>query len=101
MSRRTMMGGLRISLAAAILPAALLLLGAGFPQEIVGLDIAAFKGREVLVLRTSGDVPAPGAYSSDPDSATVSFSLRMVGADDVILPEGGELIRSVALDSSS
>ena len=94
------MGGARVSLAAIVVLMLQLAVSAGFPQEIVGLDIAHFGDREVLVIRTSGDVPAPGAYVADPQSATISFTLRMVGAEDVALPPGGSLISSVDLDTT-
>lgn len=77
-------------------------LGAKAAKQLTGLDLASFEGREVLVLRTSGDVPAPGTFSSDKTAGTLSFILRGVGADDAVTPRGGmSLVRSVSLDRAN
>lgn len=78
------------------------LLAASFPHQVVGLSVAAFEDRDVLVIRTSGDVPPPAAYKRDPAGATLSFVLRSVGARDVGSPaESTALIRSVAVDRAN
>ncbi|MCC7477856.1 STN domain-containing protein [bacterium] len=82
--------------------ALLFMLAAKSARQLTGIDLAPFEGREVLVLRTSGGVPAPGTFLADTSAGTLSFMLRGVGADDLSLPRGGmPLVRKVELDASS
>jgi len=96
------MMGMRIAAGAiAVFAVVVLVSAASYPKRVVGLDIAGFSDRDVLVIRTSGDVPAPPGVTRDETQSTVSFLLRHVSADDVALPPaGGTLIREVALDTT-
>lgn len=78
-----------------------LLLGAApLSNQVTGLDIANFDGRDVLVIRTTGDVPAPSTYSRDAISSTISFKLQRAGADGGPNISGDGLIRGVSVTSS-
>jgi hypothetical protein len=80
--------------------ASLLVSAAPLANQVTGLDIANFDGRDVLVIRTTGDVPAPGTYSRNVDSATVSFRLQRVGDGGVAALSGSNLIRSVSVSGT-
>jgi hypothetical protein len=76
--------------------------GARAYKAVVGLDLASFDQRDVLVIRTTGDVPVPGTFHRDEAAARVSFLLFGVQARDVAVPDGGlALIKAVALDPSA
>lgn len=92
MQRFKMLGGL-VCLAAA----SLLLSAAPLSNQVTGLDLANFDGRDVLVIRTTGDVPVPGSYSRDKEHATVSFKLPGVGADSASGLSGEGLIKGVSI----
>ena len=71
---------------------------ASFNRQITGLDYAAFGERECLVLRTSGGVDPPAAFSSDSAAAALVFDLPSTGADNAVqVKPTGNLIRSVDL----
>ncbi len=71
-------------------------------KALLGLDLAAFDQRDVLVIRTSGDVKAPSAFSRDEAAAKVTFVLQGAQASGITAPSGGlALIKAVALDTSA
>jgi hypothetical protein len=71
-------------------------------KAVVGLDLASFDQRDVLVIRTTGDVPVPGTFHRVEAAAQVSFLLHGAQARDVSVPDGGlALIKAVTLDPSA
>jgi hypothetical protein len=94
------MGASRVVMTLGLLVLAVTLLSsASYRRQVVGMDVASFIDRDVLVVRTSGDVPVPNTYNRDEVHATVSFLLKNVGADHVTAPaHQASLIDHVSLD---
>jgi hypothetical protein len=93
---------LRLCLLTAMAGALLLLAGASFAKRVVGLDLASFSDRDVLVIRTSGDVPPPSGFKRDQSTAQLSFQLSGVSADGVSLPAApAGVITAVGLDPAA
>ncbi len=90
---------LRTALAALTLLALFAATAAKSARQLTGIDIAAFEGREVMVLRTSGGVPVPGTFSLDAKAGSLSFTLRGVGADELDVPRAGmPMLRTLSVD---
>jgi hypothetical protein len=45
-------------------------------KTLTGVELAQFNGRDVLVLRTTGDIPAPSGYQRNAPDRQVSFLLN-------------------------
>jgi hypothetical protein len=69
-------------------------------RGLTGIDLAQFQGRDVLVLRTTGDVAVPSGYQRDSGAARVSFLLSDADPGSVAAAAGklsGPLVKSVTL----
>lgn len=89
-------------LQACCLAALLLVGGAAQYKAILGLDLASFDQREVLVIRTTGDVKVPSAFSRDEAAAKVTFVMHGAQGYGIAAPsEGLALIKAVSLDTSA
>jgi hypothetical protein len=92
-------GALVLAIALACVVSAV---GAKPHKAVTGMELASFDQREVLVIRTTGDIPVPGVFSRDEAAAQITFSLQGAQANSVVVPEGGmALIKAIALDSSA
>jgi hypothetical protein len=93
----------QVALVLALCVAALLLIGSARPYKaLLGLDLASFGQRDVLVIRTSGDIAVPSAFSREEAAAKVTFFLQGAQASGIAAPTGGlALIKAVSLDTSA
>jgi len=97
------MRALRLAVVLVVLSTAVVLSSAArLARQVVGLDLATLNNRDVLVIRTTGDVPAPGAVNRDEAAGQVSFLLVNTGADSATPPRtSSTLIKDVLIDTSS
>jgi len=91
----------RVLIVAGLCMAVAAALAASYPHKVVGLTVASFPDRDVLVIRTNGDVAPPAGYKPDLATATLSFLMRHVSAEGVSAPSNSTaLIHGVTLDTT-
>jgi hypothetical protein len=72
----------------------------GAVKALTGIELARFSGRDVLVLRTTGDIAVPSGYQRDSGKSQVAFLLNGAdsgGVEKAAAQLSSQLLRTVKL----